>query len=667
MKGKQHNDRVLAILLALSLSVSLLAGCQISSEESVDTTEPKQEDSQNMSAEGNSTKDKVQIESANEKYPYANDRAVYVPTDTGVEQWSLSGEQGNTYALSESFMQEDLLWVDNDEIIWKDDTEMYSAPIQQTDDGEVILEHERKVLFSGEEVMELRGSDWRNMEPGNVYVNDKYILVWGNPYYLYDRESGELRSLSGKGLNGSWNAKSIVSRVCGDYMIGHRAAATEQAGQRSYGFGAFDFIEDEWHPIDGRCFNTAAYVADSENKKVYYQIADNQSTWVYDNKTGEKQEFISENEWKACYEENGLVWEDAYYNDSMFVVGERCYFIKNEESPLVFSWSLSESGVRYEAEVTNVVRDYVQAYGSKSTSYWLQLAIVGKQLLLRWEDEEGGICAVCVDLDSAKSKVLQSYSEPEMVYFAVIGLWDSEEKDFILPQIQETEKTTTEAVALKEEEQLQLIWEKRKIWLNRNYMPYFTVTDLDHNGRLEIIVSTDKQGSGRFTSSVVYQVSADGKNLRQCTTSWFSSESIHTLDDDIVYGMKTVYFDKKTNTWYYRTNDFVSGGMGIGTNSFENSLVLKNGTFWTDTFAGYESLWSKKKEKLVYTYYSYVGGKEREISRDEYSSDQLEKTYFAGLEKRNTHIKWMVIPKKKKRTKKVMLEKMRKSYQSFAG
>ena len=49
---------------------------------------------------------------------------------------------------------------------------------------------------------------------------------------------------------------------------------------------------------------------------------------------------------------------------------------------------------------------------------------------------------------------------------------------------------------------------------DENY--HYAITDLDQNGRLELIVSTGMIGTGHFTTNWYYEISKDGSKLKKC-------------------------------------------------------------------------------------------------------------------------------------------------------
>lgn len=74
---------------------------------------------------------------------------------------------------------------------------------------------------------------------------------------------------------------------------------------------------------------------------------------------------------------------------------------------------------------------------------------------------------------------------------------------------------------------------------------YNTVTDLNQNGRLELIISSGIIGSGLFTYSQIYEVSEDGTQMKNYT------QNIDFIGD-IVDGIDTAYYNKKIEKEYFK-------------------------------------------------------------------------------------------------------------------
>ncbi len=184
---------------------------------------------------------------------------------------------------------------------------------------------------------------------------------------------------------------------------------------------------------------------------------------------------------------------------------------------------------------------------------------------------------------------------------------------------------------------------------------YYTITDLNQNGRLELIISSGMIGSGLFTYSQIYEVNADGTKLKNYTqNSDFMS--------DIVNGIDTAYYNKKTNTYYYVTEDFIRNG---ATESGTDVMVfsLKDGKIISDCIA-YQHAWHDfDTDKAIVEYCKYVNGKKKKLTAKEYNPKKIEKEYFKGMEKKKVKIHWSKFKKKSKEEK--IVELLKETYKKF--
>lgn len=101
--------------------------------------------------------------------------------------------------------------------------------------------------------------------------------------------------------------------------------------------------------------------------------------------------------------------------------------------------------------------------------------------------------------------------------------------------------------------QLDLIWEHKDIWkvLDESDGWCYAVTDLDGNGRLEIL-SSECHGSGHFITFRAWEVSEDVASLVP-----IAGEDDHipmfysTANDDLAPEAVPCYYDAKTGSYYY--------------------------------------------------------------------------------------------------------------------
>ena len=104
-----------------------------------------------------------------------------------------------------------------------------------------------------------------------------------------------------------------------------------------------------------------------------------------------------------------------------------------------------------------------------------------------------------------------------------------------------------------------------------NIRRMFTVTDLDQNGRLELIISR-LEGSGQYTYSDYYEVNKELDKLTPC--EWldrtFESEA------DIMVSSVPVYYDSNNKMYYYIFHDRIPDGIHYASEN-KRAISLANG------------------------------------------------------------------------------------------
>lgn len=148
--------------------------------------------------------------------------------------------------------------------------------------------------------------------------------------------------------------------------------------------------------------------------------------------------------------------------------------------------------------------------------------------------------------------------------------------------------------------QLQLIADNKDMWyVTDAYEPYFyTVTDLDENGRLELIASSC-QGSGIYTYSSFYEVSEDKSSLSKCAYHTFEEET----GPDIIKGYTTRY--RSDGNLYYQFVDVTRASIAEQYAS-QNMLYLNNGNVSYFVFAS-EVTEADAAGNVTTTYYDANG------------------------------------------------------------
>ena len=195
---------------------------------------------------------------------------------------------------------------------------------------------------------------------------------------------------------------------------------------------------------------------------------------------------------------------------------------------------------------------------------------------------------------------------------------------------------------------------------------HYAVTDLDQNGRLELIIATEMNGTGHITHNWYYEISKDGSKLKKCKGKAFGKEG-----HDILDAINTVYIDQKEHNYYYRVYGIthVSGGENYESLGF---LQLKNGTFTDNYLAGGSHIVSKKgKGKLKNSYYKLTQNgnkKTAKITKKQYSDiDSLMKEKYGKLKKESVAIQWFSYQQPMSEvTESQFLHKLQKSQENFA-
>lgn len=176
---------------------------------------------------------------------------------------------------------------------------------------------------------------------------------------------------------------------------------------------------------------------------------------------------------------------------------------------------------------------------------------------------------------------------------------------------------------------------------------YFAVTDLDQNGRLELICSTGCQGSGQFTRSTLYQINTSGSNLEKCTTGWKDSQS----QPDIVNGINTVYHNTKTGKYHYITQDYAETGSASNERTEIQALTLKDNCITVEALGYRKGTRHKKKKKRIYRHVRITKKKkELEILPDDFNEDYLADLKYGQLEKTSVNIGWFQIKEENTQT-----------------
>ena len=159
----------------------------------------------------------------------------------------------------------------------------------------------------------------------------------------------------------------------------------------------------------------------------------------------------------------------------------------------------------------------------------------------------------------------------------------------------------------------------------------YIITDLDHNGRLELIIS-QMGGTGSFSYNSIYEVSKDFKELEPCENN---VEEGNSEVDFILSDYVEIYYDSEKQQYYYVLQDHMKTNPNEyydGTYAFS----LKNGKIQEDfivskiTFYDYEN----NNEEII----TYTDKADKDIEEADYMNAVT--NYFDGCEEFGLELNW---------------------------
>lgn len=232
--------------------------------------------------------------------------------------------------------------------------------------------------------------------------------------------------------------------------------------------------------------------------------------------------------------------------------------------------------------------------------------------------------------------------------------------DTAAPVKQEQELSVENQMWEEKDKQIEVIAGSSKVWMkdiNWDLSPWdmkYAVTDLNQDGRLELIVTTGEIGSGVFTYTFYYQMSEDYQSLVPC-------EGDYTEDSepDIYEESCKVYYDSEKETYQYFFHDYVWGGAGNG-GTEEMLLSLWDNTINLKRLSGMHQEWDEKAKKARKNYYIYTDKGEIKDT-DKRECKKSKRRAVKGLEQGKASFHWVRLKKKDKD----YFEKFKESYEGF--
>lgn len=202
-----------------------------------------------------------------------------------------------------------------------------------------------------------------------------------------------------------------------------------------------------------------------------------------------------------------------------------------------------------------------------------------------------------------------------------------------------TEETTTEAPTTETptelmpempyEDQIALLAVNAQQWVKTDpAIPYsFAVTDLDRNGRLEIITSIC-MGTGIFTYTDIWEVNETYDGVMCCETDF---DEYYSQADIIDSGLAAF---ERDGIYYYIVTDYIRSGYAYNAEE-TRSLCLKNGAY-SETLLAYRVTEVSVDYEETTTYYNADG---EVISEAEYA--MMPEMYFLDAKPYTATLGWI--------------------------
>lgn len=225
---------------------------------------------------------------------------------------------------------------------------------------------------------------------------------------------------------------------------------------------------------------------------------------------------------------------------------------------------------------------------------------------------------------------------------------------------QADQKAETEAKAGDAAQQVQIMADNIDMWADtmadEGVLYFYAVTDLDHNGRLELITSSC-QGTGLYTYSYYYEVNKNFDGLNDFVLSTAEGDS----QVDIITDSVPVYYDPGKNLYYCIFDDTIRSGAEMNY-TYKNALFMTGGKVDEMRLGCKGTVFDGDAVSITYT-----DADDKEISEDEYL--KLEDTRFSGLEKKVAVIDWHKAEKDEvlKMGREQLVGNLLESYKGFAG
>ena len=200
------------------------------------------------------------------------------------------------------------------------------------------------------------------------------------------------------------------------------------------------------------------------------------------------------------------------------------------------------------------------------------------------------------------------------------------------PAEQETEPEQQEDSAASEDQQRAIIMDHYDLWAEAwSYGTdwFYTITDLDHNGRLEVVTAS-LQGSGLYTYADIWEVREDFSGIAECKDSLGEGEAY----PDIITETASCFHDESSGLYWYLFDDVARSGMAEYYSS-KVALCLDNGAVELHYInSKYEKYEDADSEPQV----SYGDGEGNPITKEEY--EQAVANWATGMTMSDFYLEW---------------------------
>ena len=159
----------------------------------------------------------------------------------------------------------------------------------------------------------------------------------------------------------------------------------------------------------------------------------------------------------------------------------------------------------------------------------------------------------------------------------------------------------------------------------------YIVTDLDQNGRMEII-SCSVQGTGFYSYIKAYEVNEEGTGLDDLMKAYADRTD---SSPDIMTSRIPVFYDRNTDRYYYIFDDMIRNGMA---EYYENkrAVCIADGE-WQETPLAFRSTVYTDADHSTVTCTDSAGNT---ISETQF--DEIAGIVFSGLELSETCLNWQM-------------------------